>query len=208
MVLQGGDDYKPYKKNTKLGVITNNYVTTFAKNNPYSYPKTKRRIMKKRISFIVMTLVVISVIMSPFPALAATTSSTQITGNVPATISMTSTSSLAMPSLIPGTTVESSYITVTVSTNTNGWSLTAAESGGGVDGKMDRNGGIMTNALEIQGGNVSTYTPLTSTVTLRNANGTAGTIPFDNIKFRQVVAVTEVAGDYSITVVFTVSGGA
>ena len=113
-----------------------------------------------------------------------------------------------MPSLVPGNSIESSNITVNVNTNTNGWSLTAAESGGGVDGKMDRTGGgTMTNALEIQGGNVSNYTPLTSTVTLRNANGTAGNIPFDNIKFRQVVSATEVSGDYSITVVFTILGG-
>jgi hypothetical protein len=165
--------------------------------------------MKRRISFVAIVLAVISVIMSPFSVFAATTGNTQVTGNVPATISLTATGSLTMPSLVPGTTVESSNITVTVSTNTNGWSLTAAESGGGVDGKMDRTGGgIMTNALEVQGGNVSTYTPLTSSVKLRDANGTAGTIPFGNIKFRQVVAATEVAGDYSITVVFTVSGGA
>ena len=164
--------------------------------------------MKKELIILAAILAILSVIISPISAFAANSGNTNITGTVPSSISLTAPSSLVLPSLVPGTSVESPFITVTISTNTTGWSLTAAESGGGADGKMGRTGGgTMTNPIEIQGGNVTTYTPLSTTVKLRDANGTPGTIPFDNIKFRQVVANTETAGDYSITVVFTISGG-
>ena len=204
--VEGGDA----DNNKLIGANKNNLPQRLMlKNLPYLFTSRKRGIMKKRISLLVILLVIISMTMSPFSVFAATTSSTLITGNVPASISLTATSSLALPSLVPGSMVESSYITVTISSNLTGWSLTAAESGSGADGKMDRSGGgSMTNALEIQGGNVSTYTPLSTTVILRDANGTPGTIPFENIKFRQAVAANEVAGNYSMTVVFTVSGGA
>jgi hypothetical protein len=162
----------------------------------------------KRLALLATLLALVAIIMSPVSAFAATTGNTVVSGNVPATVSLTATSNLTLPSLVPGTAVESSYITVTVNTNTSGWSLTAAESSGG-DGLMSTSGGVtMTNPLEVQGGNLSTYTPLSSTVVLRNANGTPGNIPFDNIKFRQSVSSSQAAGDYSIIVVFTISGGA
>jgi hypothetical protein len=165
--------------------------------------------LKRRLPLLATLFAIVGIVISPVSVFAASTGNTIVSGNVPATISLTATGTLNMPSLVAGTTVESSNINVTINTNTSGWSLTAAESGGGGDGKMDRTGGgTMTNALEIQGGNVTSYMPLSSTVVLRNANGTPGNIPFENIKFRQTVSATEAAGDYSIIVVFTISGGA
>ncbi len=164
--------------------------------------------MKKRISAAIVILALITTIISPFSVAAATSGSTVVTGNVPASISLTAPSSLVLPSLVPGTNVESSYITVTINSNLTGWSFTAAENGSG-DGCMEKTGGtIIANALEIQGGDTTTYTPLSSPVTLRNANGTPGNLQFSNIKFRQAIPANQAAGDYSITVVFTVSGGA
>lgn len=164
--------------------------------------------MKRKFFLLATVIAITGITLSPVSVFAANTGSTIVSGNVPSTVNLTATASLNMPSLVAGTTVESLNINVTINTNTSGWSLTAAEAGGG-DGKMEKNGGvIMTNALEIQGGNLSTYTPLSSPVVLRNANGTPGNFPFENIKFRQTVAPTAAAGDYSITVVFTISGGA
>ena len=164
--------------------------------------------MKRKIAALIFTLMLMTTILSPLGASAATSGNTVVTGTVPASIALTAPAGLTLPSLVPGSTVESSFITVTVNSNLNGWSLTAAENGSG-DGKMEKTGGvIMPAALEIQGGNITTYTPLTSTVTLRNADGTPGNIQFNNIKFRQTVAANQTAGEYTITVVFTVSGGA
>lgn len=163
--------------------------------------------MKKIILLLATLLAITGIIVSPISAFAATTGNTVVSGTVPSAVSLTATSNLTLPSLTPGATVESSYINVTVNTNATGWSLTAAEISSG-DGKMAQSGGVtMTNAIEIQGGDVSVYTPLSSVVTLKNANGQAGNIQFENIKFRQSVANNEVAGIYSITVVFTISGG-
>lgn len=164
--------------------------------------------MKRRLPLLATLLAIIGIIMSPASVFAASTSNTVVSGQVPATISMTATSSLTMPSLVPGTTVTSSNITVNVNTNTSGWSLTAAESSSG-DGMMATTGGTpMTNPLQIKGGELSPYSPLSSTVTLKNATGGSGNIEIGNISFQQIVAASQAAGDYSIIVVFTVSGGA
>ncbi len=163
--------------------------------------------MKRRLFLTATITAILGMLLSPISVFAANSGSTVVSGNVPATVNLIATSTLTMPSLVAGTTVESTAINVNITTNSSGWSLTAAEAGSG-DGKMEKSGGVtMTNAIEITGGNVSTYTPLSSPVILRDANGTAGNFPFD-IKFRQTVAPTQASGDYSITVVFTISGGA
>lgn len=162
--------------------------------------------MKKIILLLATVLAITGIIISPISAFAATSGNTVLSGTVPSSISLTTISNVAFSTLSPGTTVESPIATVTVSTNTTGWSLTAAEISSG-DGKMERSGGgTMTNPIEVMGGEAN-YTPLSSIVYLKNGTGTSGTIPFENIKFRQTVAANEVAGNYTITVVFTISGG-
>ena len=116
------------------------------------------------------------------------------------TLSVTSPDSITLPSLVPGNLVESSLQLVTVSSNTN-WSLTVAENGASPDGKMEKSGEIkMVNPIEAKGGEAN-YTSLAAPVTLK-ASG-SGTIPLDNISFRQQVASNDAAGVYSITVIFT-----
>ena len=58
----------------------------------------------------------------------------------------------------------------------------------------------MVNPIEAKGGEAN-YTSLAAPVTLK-ASG-SGTIPLDNISFRQQVASNDAAGVYSITVIFT-----
>ena len=55
--------------------------------------------MKRRILALAMVLALVSVIISPMSVFAATTGSTQITGNVPATISLTGQVALLCPAL-------------------------------------------------------------------------------------------------------------
>lgn len=162
--------------------------------------------MKHRILALVMALVIVLIV--PMTVFAATDTSL-ISGTVGATMSVASPGPITLPSLVPGNTVESSVQTVTVITNTNGWSLTVAESGGSPDGKMEKSGPItMANPIKVKGGDLSNYMSLETLVTLKNANGSSGTIYLNNVYFQQQVAANEAAGTYSITVVFTATPGA
>ncbi len=166
--------------------------------------------MKRRLVCLATALAVTALIMSPFSVFAATISgSTIINGSVPASLSLTPPDTFSMPTLNPNTTVESSAQNVKVSTNISGWSLTVAQNGGGSDGKMIKNGGgsSMTKPMNVKGGDLSTYTPLSATVTLKNGTGGPGNnLDINNIYFQQEVTASEPAGNYSITVVFTASG--
>ncbi len=164
--------------------------------------------MNKRITPVATILAIVLLLVLPLNVFAASqNSSTILSGTVPSSLSISATSSITLPSLITGTTVTNSApVTVTITTNASGWSLTAAENGSG-DGKMCKSDGIttLTNPLFIKGGEISNYTSLAPIVKLKNGTGEPVNNLSLDIGFQQQVTSTEKAGDYSITIVFTIS---
>jgi len=150
----------------------------------------------------------IIVLIVPVTVFAESDTST-LTGSVGATMTISSPETITLPSLVPGSTVESTSQYVTISTNTSGWSLIVSENSGSNDGKMEKSGGItMTYPVYVKGGELSNYTSLTSPVTLKNATG--GPCANQNIEgifFQQQVAANEAPGTYSMTIIFTANPG-
>jgi hypothetical protein len=138
---------------------------------------------------------------------AAESDASTLTGTVGATMTISSPETITLPSLIPGTTVASTSQSITISTNTNGWSLIVAENNGNNDGKMEKSGGVaMTYPVDVKGGELSNYTSMAAPVTLKNATGVpCANQVIEGIFFQQQVAVNEVPGTYSMIVLFTAS---
>jgi len=133
----------------------------------------------------------------------AETGNMTIQGSVPTSMSLTVPSSVQMPSLVPGTSVESAAQTVTINTNTSNWTLTVAETGGENDGYMAMsNYHKLTYPIQICGGDLTSFQSLgTSTLTIKS--GGSGPATISDIYFRQPVAVNETVGTYSIILMFT-----
>jgi len=161
--------------------------------------------MRKIISAMGLALLLWCILVSPVMVLAAT-GDTSIYGQVPGDLSISTPGTFSLESLNPGTTVDSNAKTVTIGGNSSNWTLTVSENGGG-DGKMARSDSHpLTNPLKVMGGDVKSYTSLASPVTLQSAGN--GAVTISDIYFEQIVDAGELAGTYSITVVFTVTSGA
>jgi hypothetical protein len=162
--------------------------------------------LKKRI----LALLMASVIVLIFPVTVAAESDTStLTGTVGATMTISSPETITLPSLIPGTTVASTSQSLTISTNTNGWSLIVTENSGSNDGKMEKSGGVtMTYPVYVKGGELSIYNSMAAPVTLKNATGVpCANQAIEGIFFQQQVAANEAPGIYSMTVLFTANPG-
>jgi len=135
----------------------------------------------------------------------AESNKTDISGIVPASISVIAPASILMGDLVPGTTVTSTVQSVEVRSNADSWSLKVAEYNGENDGKMAKTDfHPMTNPLQVKGGD-TTYASLATPVTLKSAG--KDTMTINDIYFLQVVAPDETTGAYFITVVFTATTG-
>jgi hypothetical protein len=165
--------------------------------------------MKKTLSAVWLALLSWLVLLSPVSVLAGGTGDTVISGQVPATITLTVPDDFDIGTLVPEQ-VTSSAKTVTVASNITGWSLVVAENGTSPDGKMARtspaDAQTLTAIMEVRGGDFNTYTPLSSAVTLISGSSSA-TATVSNIYFKQCVATADSPGTYSITVVFTAATG-
>ncbi len=96
-------------------------------------------------------------------------------------------------------------VTATVNSNV-AWTLKAHEASG--DGKMAAGTDNLTNALKVKGGDQGTYTALggdAAPVSLETAGATGGSQAITPITFQQDVLWTDVPGNYTITVTFTVA---
>jgi len=163
--------------------------------------------MKKLVTAAGLAILVWSMVVSPVTLLAAT-GDTSILGQVPESLSITTPGTFSLAELNPGNTTTSDVKTVTITSNSSGWTLTVAESGGSKDGCMARttDSHALTYPIQVKGGDVTSYSSLANTVTLESSGN--GTTTISDIYFQQTVAASEYAGQYSITVVFTVTAGA
>jgi hypothetical protein len=127
---------------------------------------------------------------------------TTVTGTVPTDISVSVPESVDMGQMMPGnTTTKDNLLTVTVDSNSNGWSLTVKDAKTSNTGYMTDDATPLSNPFEVKGGDQSTYTPLTSEVILEDSGDLGGgTI---QVGCQQEVLTTDPAGDYSITLTFT-----
>ena len=156
---------------------------------------------KKLLVSLLAAVVLVAVMVTP--VMAAT--STEITGTVLKAIEVSAPAGFGM-SLNPTSSPTTSPVQkATVNANHAGWTLTVVESGG--DGNMSGTPGTLTNAMEIDGGDLPDYTALSGTpVTLEDGgDSVAGTTDIDDIYFQQAVEWGDAAGSYSITVTFTAS---
>jgi hypothetical protein len=159
-----------------------------------------------KIFSVSMVLALVSILVAPAIVLAQDTATTTITGTVGAAITVTAPSNIVLPSLVPGTTVTSSRQTVTVASNTAGWTLTVVESGTNPDGQMSNGSTLLANDMLVDGGDNGAPASLESPVTLESS-GAAGGASLNDIEFIQPVASNAAPGTYSITVTFTANPG-
>ena len=151
-----------------------------------------------------MALALIAILAAPLAIFAQDSADTTITGTVGAALTVTAPTTINLPPLVPGTVVSSAPQSVTVTTNTAGWTLTVVESGTNPDGQMSTSGGILLNndmMVAVGGG---TPPSVQSVITLGGGSG-SGTI--NSIVFSQQVAANAAPGTYSIIVTFTANPG-
>ena len=164
--------------------------------------------MKKYALILAITLSLISLIMVPSIARANGTDTSTVTGTLNPTIAVDSPQTIAIPLTAGANT--STYQTVTITTNTNGWSLSVSDaSNDEKDGRMSResDGTDLYSVLEIRGGDLTSgYYPLSSSQTIKGT-GSVGTTEITDIIFRQNVSATAGSGTYSITLTFTATPG-
>jgi hypothetical protein len=165
-------------------------------------------VLKKLLFSSAIALALVSILLMPLAVDAVSTDTTNLSGTVGASITVTSPENITMPPLVAGTTVTSTAQTIIVVTNTSGWSLEVADTSDDLkDGKLSKaNGTDLYDAIEIQGGDLSSYMPLSSSQTLKNG-GVSGTTSLNNIVFRQSVLPNAIPGEYKITLTFTASPG-
>jgi hypothetical protein len=162
----------------------------------------------KFIHSLALTLALVSILLIPLSAEATSTDTTTLSGTVGTSITVTSPTTIEMPSLVAGTTVTSATQSVRIDTNTTGWSLEVADTSTDEhDGKLSKDDGTdLSTELEIRGGDLSEYRPLSSSQSLKSS-GVSGTTSIDNIYFRQSVPINAVTGTYKITLIFTATPG-
>jgi hypothetical protein len=161
--------------------------------------------MCKRVLIVGLLLVLFAAFLSPSTVLAQPTGDTTIQGEVGENLYLSPPSGFCFESLTPGSDATVGPKSMKVTSNKSGWFLTVqASTGGGYMTRSDSH--HLIGPLQIKGGGVTSYTPLTSRVILVNGDGAAGTdVPVNNLYFQQHVDSNEEAGLYSITVTFTVS---
>ena len=164
--------------------------------------------MKKLLFSSTVALALVSILLIPLAVDAVSTDTTTLSGTIGASIAVDSPTIITMPPLVAGTTVTSAAQTVTIVTNTSRWTLEVADtSDDEKDGKLSKTDGTdLYNVLEIQGGDLSEYKPLSSSQTLKNS-GTPDTINLNNLVFRQSVPGNANPGEYKITLTFTATPG-
>lgn len=162
--------------------------------------------MNKRTLILIIALVIVSVIFSETTVLAQPVGSTDISGLVGESLYLSPPSSCAFDFLRPNNDEVLGPKTVKVTSNSAHWSLTIQANNSGY--MMNTNSHPLVNPLQVMGGDISSYTSLTSIVTLKNKTGIVGTdVPVNDIYFQQRVDPDEQAGAYSIRVTFTVTSG-
>ncbi len=162
--------------------------------------------MKSKILSTSLALALVAILAAPLSVLAQDSANTTITGTVGAAITVTAPLTINLPPLVPGTTVSSPAQTVTVASNTAGWTLTVVESGANPDGQMSNGTTVLANAMLVDGGDNGAPASLKTPVTLKS-NGAAGGASLHDIVFSQQVAANAAPGTYSITVTFTANPG-
>ncbi len=164
--------------------------------------------MKIKILSISLALALIAILVAPLTVLAQGTVSanTTITGTVGAAITVTAPLAINLPPLVPGTTVSTPPQTVTVVSNTAGWTLTVVDSGANPDGQTSNGNTVLANAMLVDGGDNGAPASLKTPVTLESS-GAAGGASLNDIVFSQQVAANASPGTYSITVTFTANPG-
>jgi hypothetical protein len=155
-----------------------------------------------------VVLALVSILLMPLAVDAVSTDTTTLSGTVGASITVTSPENITMPPLVAGNSVTSAAQTVTIVTNTSGWSLAVADTGTDEqDGRLSKADGTdLYNVLEIKGGDLSSYFPLSSSQILKNS-GSSGTVDLNNIMFQQSIPSNAIPGEYKITLTFTASPG-
>jgi hypothetical protein len=162
--------------------------------------------VKTKILSVSMALALIAILVAPLAVFAQTSADTTITGTVGAALTVAAPTTINLPPLVPGTVVSSAPQSVTVTTNTAGWTLTVVESGASPDGQMSGAAGPLANAMTVDGGVNGNPAPLNSPVTLVS-NGAAGGSTINDVVFSQQVAANAAPGTYSIIVTFTANPG-
>lgn len=156
--------------------------------------------MKKILASLLAVVVLLAVMVTP---VMADTGSTEITGTVEEAVEVSAPAAFGLGVLTVGGTTESGEKTVTVDANHAGWTLEVHEADG--EGKMSTNGDVLTNEMQVKGGDITSYTNLggnAAKVTLEDS-GAKGTSQTISVYFSQAVTWGDVAGTYSITLTFT-----
>ncbi len=165
--------------------------------------------MKKWLAVICVLLLVVSV---PGAALAVT-DTTEVTGTIAESISLTTPATIALGSFtVPGnTTSGDSVLCVYANNSTKTVSLVVRDNKQDTNiGKMVSGANVLTDPLYVKGGDVAAYqalpTAAATTITLENAgaiNGATGEYNVTDFSVRQYVSwADEQAAGYSITLYF------
>jgi hypothetical protein len=164
----------------------------------------------KKILVIAMVLALVAAMVVPLAVganAAGPVGYTTIGASIDATIEVGAPSDGSMgPMLVNKTTMNDSLVALKVYCNAPGWGLSASGSNGGYMTSATAGIGSLASAFNINGAEVSAYTPLTSSVTLVAADGTLTGAAGDSITVGGQQAVSyadKAASDYSIVITFT-----
>ena len=162
---------------------------------------------KSWLSKVVILGMVVGLLLMGAPVYAATTGTSAVSGTVGEVYVVTIDDPDVAITLTPGSATNTAGVPVTATVNSNvAWTLKAHEASG--DGKMSTGTDNLSNALKIKGGDVSDYTALggdAAPVSLETNGATGGSQAITPITFQQQVDWTDIPGDYTITVTFTVA---
>jgi len=167
--------------------------------------------MTKRRLIIIAALAALAALLAiPAVVMGDATHTTTVTGIIGATYSLTSPDTISLGDFISATNYNSSN--QTISANASGSSATSVTisvsgSNGGYLSK-DNGGAIkLDNPLSVKGGDISSYTPITSAQTLENSGIlSGGTYSINDFSVQQTITsndLNKTAGTYSITLTFT-----
>jgi hypothetical protein len=172
--------------------------------------------MKKRLLVLLSVLAVVALMTLPITVLAATpiATTTDITGTQGSTFGFTAPSGISLPAFAVGNNTGSSVTPGSIATNAAGWTLTVADAKanhtnhmtiGGAD-----NGSATFLAAVIQVGMTSTVNTIAAYQTALQGSGGYGAVTGSfsiPLYVNQVVAITDTAGVYKITLTYTATPG-
>jgi len=160
--------------------------------------------MKRTVIILSLIFALAIALSASIPTMAVTTQTTWVKGTVPSAVDIQAMTNVSLPTLNPGTTVntEPTGLTVNVKSNKANWTLKVKDNVG--SGYM-QNASALIWPLQVKGGTVSSYTSISGSDLTLTSTGAKGNPTPIAVNFSQQVDWADNPADYSIQLIFTAS---